>query len=113
MWSILLLERAGLRRIETLKESWERKDVSLSASQQCVLSDREICYQAASVTPATVRRLCVCENAINGSLQTNEPTFRGEQTLPTSLSSKLKATSTTDLPTTINADSNLPDTSQA
>jgi hypothetical protein len=54
MWSTLLLEKAGRLRIEILKEFWERKDVSRSAFQQCVLGDRQICYQAAWVTPATV-----------------------------------------------------------
>ena len=64
MWSTLLLEKAGRRRIEILKEFWERKDVSRSAFQQHVLGDRQICYQAqvtahllyqaAWVTPATV-----------------------------------------------------------
>jgi hypothetical protein len=91
MWSTLLLERAGLRRIEILKEYWERKDVSLSAFQHCVLDDRQPCYRAVWVTPATVRSLCHCESATDGPLQINEPPLCGEQTLPTSLSSKSKA----------------------
>jgi hypothetical protein len=91
MWSTLQLEKAGLRRIEILKESWERKDVSRSAFHQCVLGDHRICYGAALVTPATVRPPCHRESATNGSLQINEPALCGEQTLPTSLSSKSKA----------------------
>jgi hypothetical protein len=91
MLSTLLLERAGFRRIEILKESWERKDVSRSVLQQRVLGDCQICYQAALVTPAAVRSLCHHENATNGPLQINGPALCGGQMSPTSLSSKSKA----------------------